>query len=293
MSSKLNGFYNLYKDKFAKKIEESKEKANLKKIFDDIIANNNSADLMSFLFSLEHNARLKKQGEKISFSKELEENYKLKVVFLLFYVAVMYYVANLLKKKNLSAPGYITFSGTASKIFSIIGGVKNIQKLTNSMFTQLLNMKKDLEIKQVNNPKEITCQGGLKMTQEDINVEPSKEYFFGSSSLDSKKTIKAQEGELSAENVVKEVLNLYSSFINFFFKLNESVSFAQYFGIEDNGSFEEYKRILTEHAEEDFATVLEDRLTDFQDTDDFEDSLFFYPLCGGIFRLAQYIANNN
>ena len=154
-------------------------------------------------------------------------------------------------------------------------------------------MEKDLEIKQVKNPKEITCQGGLKMTFADINIEPSKEYFFGSSSLDDKNKINAQEGILSAGNVVKEVLTLYSSFIEFFFKLNESVSFAQYFGIEDNGSFEEYKKILTEHAEEDFATVLEDRLKDFQETDDFEDSLFFYPLCGGIFRLAQYIANNN
>lgn len=293
MSSRLNGFYNMYKDMFEAKINESKETSNLKKIFDDIIANNNTADLMSFLFSLEYNARLKKQGEKISFSKELEENYKLKIVFLLFYVAILYYVANLLKKKGLSAPGYITFSGTASKIFSIIGGISNIQKLTNCLFDKMFDMNRKLELKQVTNPKEITCKGGLKMTSSEIAVEPSKEYFFGAASLDQKTSIHAEENILAAEGVVKEILESYHNFIEFFFDLNKEISFAQYFGIEDNGQFEEYKEILKSHAEEDFATVLEDRLKDFQDTDNFEDSLFFYPLCGGIFRLAQYIANIN
>ena len=65
MSSSLNGFYKQYKDLFKKKINESSQKSELGHILDDILANNNSADLVSFLFSLENNAALKKKGEKI------------------------------------------------------------------------------------------------------------------------------------------------------------------------------------------------------------------------------------
>mgnify|MGYP006805757901 CR=1 FL=1 len=71
---------------------------------------------------------------------------------------------------------------------------------------------------------------------------------------------------------------------------NEKMSFAQYFGIEDNGAFTRYEEVLTEDAEQDFATVLVERLKDFQQKDSFEDSLFFYPLSGGIFRLAAFIS---
>lgn len=292
MSAKLNGFYKLYKDEFESRIAESTQKDNLKKVFDDIVANNNTADFVSFLFSLEHNARLNKSGENISFSRELEENYKLKIVFLLFYTAIVYYIAMLLRKKGLTSPGYITFSGTASKMFSIIGGVSNLQRLTKSLFNKLFNSDHRLELKRVKNPKEITCQGGLKMSAEEIAVTPSKEYFYGAESLDNELKIFANEENLSKKLVVEEVLDSYYKFIDFFFELNNDVSYSQYFGIEDNGNFNDYKRILKEHAEEDFATVLEDRLKDFQEADVFEDSLFFYPLCGGIFRLAQYIADN-
>ena len=59
-----------------------------------------------------------------------------------------------------------------------------------------------------------------------------------------------------------------------------------------NGVFKRFESVLTEFADQDFSTVLEERLKDFEDSDGFEDSLFFYPLTGGIFRLAQYISDN-
>ena len=290
MGASLNGFYNLYKDLFTRKIGESSEKGNLNHILEDILANHNSADFVSFLFSLENNADLRKHGEKISFSSELQENYQLKIVFLLFYTAIMYYVAKLLDKQGIPSPRYITCSGTASKIFNIIGGTENIQEFTNLIFKEIQHIDTKLLLKQVANPKEITCKGGLKMTAGDIDINPTKAYFFGTATLDSKETIRAEELKEINSTVVQEVVANYNEFIRFFFALNKRMSFAQYFGIEDNGSFNKFAAILTENAEQDFATVLEERLKDFQDADSFEDSLFFYPLAGGIFRLAAYIS---
>ena len=124
----------------------------------------------------------------------------------------------------------------------------------------------------------------------DIASAPSKAYFFGSSILDGEDIILAEELKRLNQSDVKEVIDNYKDFIKFFFNLNKKMSFAQYFGIEDNGSFGKFAEILIQDAEQDFATVLEERLKDFQDSDSFEDSLFFYPLSGGIFRLAAYIS---
>ena len=130
------------------------------------------------------------------------------------------------------------------------------------------------------------------MTEDDIDETPKKAYFYGSEKLDSHESVLASELN-SPDELVGEIVNNYKSFIKFFFDLNKSFSYAQYFGIEDNGSFEKYSKVLTEYAEQDFATVLEERMKDFQESDSFEDSLFFYPLSGGLFRLAAYISNPN
>lgn len=108
--------------------------------------------------------------------------------------------------------------------------------------------------------------------------------------MDGKESILAEELENLPADIVNEVIENYKEFIKFFFKLNEKMSFAQYFGIEDNGAFAKYEEVLIEDAEQDFATVLGERLKDFQQKDSFEDSLFFYPLSGGIFRLAAFIS---
>lgn len=292
MSPTLNGFYKIFGERFKQKIAESSQKGDLNRIYEDIISNNNTADLISFLFSLESNVALRKNNERISLSKELQENYELKIVFLLFYAGIMYYVAKLLQKKNIPAPGYITCSGTASKIFNLIGSTDNIQLFTKVLFDEVQNSQTKIILKQVPNPKEITCKGGLKMSDADIEETPEKRYYFGASLVDDKDVIKRGELESISSQVMDEVVKNYKQFIQFFFKLNDKVSFAKYFGIEDNGSFKKFAKVLTEFAEQDFSTVLEERMKDFQETDDFEDSMFFYPLHGGIFRLAQFISEN-
>ena len=64
------------------------------------------------------------------------------------------------------------------------------------------------------------------------------------------------------------------------------------FGINTQRSFPEYKRILLEHAHEDLAAVLDARKAERNDPDaELEDSIFFFPLAGGLNRLSYYISN--
>ncbi len=73
---------------------------------------------------------------------------------------------------------------------------------------------------------------------------------------------------------------------------NKACRFYDKFGIE-NSDFATYKTILTEYAAEDLNTVIDARRKELKEDDsEINDSLFFYPLSGGINRLSNYIANN-
>ena len=80
--------------------------------------------------------------------------------------------------------------------------------------------------------------------------------------------------------------------MNYFFDLNSKFSFEKKFGINTQRNFDQYKEILLEHAPEDLASVLDLRKTERNDPDaELEDSLFFFPLAGGLNRLSYYISN--
>lgn len=296
MDRNLNGFYKIYAEVFRNRINETSQKSDLGRIFDDIInRNSNTSDLISFFFSLDNNKALKDHDETISLSEELKNNHKLKIVFLLFYAGIMYYIANLLAKKGIPSPSYITCSGTASKIFDIIGNAKKIEEFTKIIFDKVQNSGIWPELKTVENPKEITCKGGLEMNDKAVNSTPPKEYYFGAHLLDdSKDIIKAESLKDDEQTKIlwEQVKATYKQFIETFFDINKKLSFKDSFGISTENLFGEFKDILTKKAEEDFYTVLGERLKDFDNSDIFEDSPFFYPLYGGMFRLAQYISEN-
>ena len=56
----------------------------------------------------------------LSFNGMLAKDDDMKVVFVLFYTALLYHVAQLMQHQGISLPGAITFSGTGSKVLTII-----------------------------------------------------------------------------------------------------------------------------------------------------------------------------
>ena len=92
----MNGFYNKYHDSYQTKINGTHIDS-LRDAFSNVVNNAVSADFVSFLYSLERNSELKKKGISISFSEELKHDYNMKTSLFLFYVAEIYYLANVLK----------------------------------------------------------------------------------------------------------------------------------------------------------------------------------------------------
>ena len=113
--------------------------------------------------------------------------------------------------------------------------------------------------------------------------------FAGSSKLEGLHHARLRD----VDNVViNQGVSFYETFIEYFFGLNSKYSFEKKFGINTQRSFPEYKRILLEHAHEDLAAVLDARKAERNDPDaELEDSIFFFPLAGGLNRLSYYISN--
>lgn len=250
-----------------------------------------SAEFVSFLYSLDSNPRM--AGRGVSFSEELRANAQLRVVLLLFYAAEIYYAARLLKTKSLPTPAYITVSGTASKVLSLIGSIDALQAFARHIFNTVLGDDGRVEIKQVENPKEITCKGGLNMKDRFVvtDVEELTRFCTGSATLD---TIAHPRYKDITDVVRHEVLDDYRAFINLFFDLNQTYSYAKYFGVANEREFANFRTILTEKAEQDFNKVLAARRDDMagEENPELNDSLFFIPLTGGISRLAYHIAEH-
>ena len=217
----------------------------------------------------------------------------MKTSLLLFYVAEIYYLAHVLKTKGIGTPAYLTISGTGSKVLDLIGGQAELEGIAKIIFNDILQDNEKVELKRVSNPKEITCKGGLNMRSEDVIDDPEElRYCFEASpKLEGMQHIRLRDVD---EQAINEGVDFYDRFVDYFFSLNGKYSFERKFGINTQRNFSEYREILLEHAHEDLAAVLDARKTERQDPEaELEDSIFFFPLAGGLNRLSYYISNQH
>lgn len=286
----MNGFYNKYHNLYQRKIDGT-QSYSLQKAFASVTSKAVSADFVSFLYSLEHNAELNKKGISISFSKDLKSDYSMKISLLLFYVAEIYYLAHVLKAKGIGTPAYLTISGTGSKVLELIGEQPELEGIAKIVFNDIIGDNEKVELKRVGNPKEITCKGGLNMKNEDIIDDTESLCYCFAASSKINDMPHALLGNVDKE-AIDQVVAFYEKFVDYFFGLNSKFSFDKKFGINTQRSFPEYRNILLEHAHEDTAAVLDARKAERNDPEaELEDSLFFFPLAGGLNRLAYYISN--
>lgn len=159
-----NGIIDSFKDGILDLLE--KNSAELAAVFNNNV--DHPADMASFLFSLKDNeATQNLNSDVIDFNRILQNDDMFKIVFLFFYTAIIYHVAQIVKVKGLKVPRHIAFSGNGSKILNVITNDNEVlAKYTKLVFEVVLSRRYDspLEILGLdgkNNPKEATCKGGL------------------------------------------------------------------------------------------------------------------------------------
>jgi hypothetical protein len=291
-----NGLIRKYARHFETLLSANKQ-YDLMKVLDSIKEKNKSEDIIAFLFSLENNYRVR-DANLFSFNGLLAEDKDYKIIFLYFYSAIIYHVAQLMKTKlpDVDLPRNIVFGGTGSKVLRIVtNNPKTLSKLTELIFEIVFHRKFDsdrLSIKTEKfHPKEVTCKGGLMTNAEDLDIDISKikSVLTG---LKDQSISKLKYSDLT-NDVQKEITDYVADFNAMFLELNEKMNFSDNFGVSYNSMEifrDETKRQLRDYLAEglDYTKKMDGVRSDEKDV---EETLFFYPIIGTINNLSKQLAS--
>ena len=291
----LNGIIKQFKDEFISNLDGL---GDLQKMLREKTVNNlgNSSEVASFLFSLEENEHVKQIHfqEKLSFNEVLMKDNSQKIVFYIFFSAIMYHIAHLMKAKGLTVPTNIAFSGNGSKVISELSTITDyLETLTNKIFSLVY----DSDIKNINliinskNPKEATCKGGLFLTQTPRDVNNVKSVLLGTNKTDLVDSQKYGDVATLYDDIVKEV----KSFMDFIaLRIPISISLSGEFGIDQRSiqlAVNSFNKDLRTYIEKGVNLKLDSK--DVSKDDIIEESLFFYPIVGVLNDLSEQIYKLN
>jgi hypothetical protein len=266
----------------------------LSKVLASIKDKNRTEDLNAFFFSIEDNPKIKDK-KLFSYNSLLSKDEDLKIVFIYFYAAIIYHIAELMKQKQVELPKHLIFSGTGSKTLNIISPDRKIlSDFSKLIFESVYNERFDSDGLTIETekemPKEVTCKGGLMLNPEDLsfNVSNIKTTL---TCVESKGIEKLTYDRLN-ENTKADIVSYVNDFNSFFIKLNTTFNFSDYFNVSEK-SLEVFKAELNKHLRDYLEEGLEYNMKlDNVGTDDkeLEESLFFYPLIGAVNNLSSHLS---
>ena len=251
------------------------------------------ANIASFLFSLKDNSATKSLARNnIDFNKILQNDTKFKVVFIIFYTAIIYHIAQIVKAKGLKVPRHISFSGNGSKIISIISSdSKILSKYTKIIFERVLKSEYGsaldiLGLELDSKPKEATCKGGLISAEEDDEV-PETIVLRDSSG----KLVEANDTYASISDAYKkEIVKSVNEFFHFALtEIPSAFNLDNNFGV-DNVTMKIAKEECTKDLETYLDKGIELSIKETGNKDNqIEDAITFYPIKGVLQSLSSKI----
>ncbi|MCD7977452.1 MAG: hypothetical protein LUG51_09925 [Tannerellaceae bacterium] len=286
-----NGFVNKYYQEIMNLLDQNSLQ-DLMSILQRLRDEKGSEDICTFFFSLENNFEVKQENAPISFTHFLLDADDFKIVFLLFYGSIIYHVAKLMKAKEMEIPRYITFSGTGSKIITLLDtsqDLKTLGKFTSILFANIFESEEQkVQLKQNKNPKQITCKGGLLADKNSEDTEGMKVVLLGTP--DNVFADKATYNTLN-EKIEKDAEKEFQNFLELFFHLDKQINFNNNFGVNPSQR-DWYKDLLLEEAIEFIKMGIKTKQSELEEDDysAIEETLFFYPLVGGLKKLANNIS---
>lgn len=256
----------------------------------------NSNDAINALFSLEDNKQLKQKKLNVSFLEELKKDNELKVIFLLFFLAHIFHIAKIFKAKGLKLPEQFAFSGTASKLLSILDASKNKPILKDLIIRTFKHVLKDnsfdhVEILWAEKPKELSSKGGLHIDEgQNLNVKNIKEVLLTDNILLSKEP---NISYATLDQLEKRALGEYSEFLDFFFTLDKEISYMDLFSIKAE-TLSYTKDLLNTKKENLLKVGISERIKQIggNPNSEIDETLFFYPLTGCLGELAYALQSN-
>jgi hypothetical protein len=264
----------------------------LTKVLESIKEKNKAEDINTFFFSVESNPKIKDKS-LFSYNAELKKDENLKILFLYFYSAIIYHIAQLMKANDIELPKHIVFSGTGSKVLSIItSDLTILSDFSQLIFEEVYGKKyneDELNITRENEmPKEVTCKGGLMCDANDlaINVNKIKTIFTCINGINT-----LTYGDLN-DNNKNEIVESVQQFNAIFFALDKKMKYSDSFTVAPQALSifkNQVNKNVRDYLEEgiEFNRKLDG---DISSDKEIEESLFFYPLIGIINNLTKTLS---
>lgn len=284
-----NGIVDWFKGDILRLLETKPELSDLVNIFNS--NDGQPSNMASFLFSLKDNSATKGlERNNIDFNKILQNDSKFKIVFVIFYVAIVYHIAKIIKTKGMKVPRHIAFSGNGSKIISILStDTKILSKFTKLIFEEVLGTEYGgsldiLGLENDSNPKESTCKGGLVALEAEED-EPEVIVLKNSSGdIVSDGDVYASIKKAQREKIVESVEDFFKIVLTI---IPSKFNLDNNFGV-DNASL----RIALEECTKDLPTYLEKGIElsiaeSGNEDNPIEDTLSFYPIKGVLQSLSE------
>lgn len=254
------------------------------------------ANMAMFLFSLSSNTLAQNLNKnEIDFTSKLRDDEHFKIIFVLFYVSIIYHIAQIVKVKNLELPRHITFSGNGSKVLSVLTtNNKDLAALAKVVFEHVLgrpyNSALDiLGITEESNPKKSTCKGGL-IARTTNEVDRSKMVVLksdGTAIITNNDTYDTID-----EEYISHIVSSVESFFDFaLIDLNQKFDLDAYFGISPTSL-----KIAKDICKNDIKTYVKKGLAlmkeETEGNNKLDETLFFYPIKGVLQSLSTAISIN-
>lgn len=258
--------------------------------------NSRPSNMASYLFGLKENSLLAKAGineKSVDFNYLLQEDENFKIVFIIFYTAIVYHIAQITKKMGLETPRHISFSGNGSKVIRVVStDTKLLARYTKLVFEKVLGTPygKELELLGLDknsSPKDSTCKGGLVGGVDDDSSDKTIVLKSDASGLVSSVDTYASVTEAYKAKTVQSVADFFSFVFN---DMNTAFNFDKNFGVKASSL-----RIAQDVAKKDLATFLDKgismRREESEADEAIEETFFFYPIKGAMQAISNEIYN--
>ena len=185
----------------------------------------NSNDIIAFFFSLSMNKTIKDRNVPIDFLSMLSSSDKYKYVFIVFYGAVLYYVANMMKAKDIALPQTLAFSGNGSKTLSVLSPNNDtVAKFASLIFEKVYGVKyadqkMKLDIIFDEEPKLATCKGGIAH-RNNLSFEAIEDIKVSLLGTDCVEMSDGYTYKQIQTEQIQSVANHVAKFIDFIFEIN-------------------------------------------------------------------------
>lgn len=275
----------------------------LSKAMNSIEQNTDFGDFASFFFSLKENEDLTEKGKSIDFSKTLKEDNNQKLVFLLFFSAIIYHTAQVMNAKGLSIPRHITFSGNGSRVIDVLGKKNMLEKIATLIFEKIFEKKygdegmpKKLEIiPNTSNPKEVTCKGTIH-TLDKVLPSVSNDVLLGTDSTSFASRQTYSDLQINAD-LIDKINSQVNSFFTYVFDELLNSEIKKQVGtesIEDalsipKSAIERAKEIVA--RKEDIKNITKNKISTKDYSSRIEETFFFFPIPTLLRTISKEIEN--